>query len=249
MPFNVNEFSSAINRRGLALNNLFVLKLTPPQGLESDIGMDELVFFCRSAQVPSVQFTIDGARKSGYGPLINYPVAADNDAITAEFMVDAGMNVKKFFHAWAQLIYNYNSEQGAMASSEAGQGVFEFGYKKEYCGTIEIDVYSTHDEQNKYTYKYFEVWPTVIGNAQYAWGNGADVLIMPITFRYSYFTNDGTTANVVDTGSGVNEVGFTSAFNSVGQLINNTGVPQFINDINNVQNAVNRFGSLLRGFF
>lgn len=248
MAFNVSRFSAVVNKHGLAVTNLFVVRVTPPRGFTSTMNPNDLVFFCRSVKVPDYQMNIQTVKRYGFGPNIAYPLYMDNDVVNAEFMVDASSHVLRFFHTWQQRVYNYNSAQGPLASNN-NQMVYELGYKKEYTGTLDIDVYSTHDPSKIFRYKYYDVWPMSVTHNTYAWANQAELDVLPVSFKYSAFTDDGTVRNAVDTGIGANVLGYTSAYNTVGQLINNTGVPQFLRDVNRIQNAVNYLGSSLSNFF
>jgi hypothetical protein len=248
MTFNISQFSAKINRHGLALNNLFVVRITPPNGMEMDIPRDDLVFFCRSVKIPDYQMNIQTVKRLGFGPNIAYPMYMDNDTLNTEFMIDAEMNILKFFHKWQQLVYNYNSAQGPLASNNR-QMVYELGYKKEYCGTIDVDVYSTHSANHIHRYKFYEAWPVSVSHNNLSWQSQNELDISDIVFRYSAFTDEGAVSNVVDVGMGVNLMGYTSAYNTVGSLINTTGVSQFLRDATAIQNSVNNLGSVLRNYF
>lgn len=240
MAFSVNEFRSQINKRGLAVTNLFVFTMTPPQNFADSIDARELTFFCQSVQIPSHTINFEEYKTLGYGPGISYPTVMNNESLSAVFMVDADMEVLKFFHRWQQFIYNYNSAEGPLASNN-NQMVYELNYKKEYVATVTVDVYSSHIPDHKYTFKYFDVWPTSVTNGQFAWNNGAEVFVLPVQFKYSRMTNDGLVKNVVDTGIGASSIGFTSAIGNVGSLINNIGsIPQ---------NLINNFATQLPNIF
>ena len=248
MAFSVSEFSSQINKHGLAVNNLFVLTITPPMIFNQNMGGRELTFFCKSTKIPDNSMTLMGAKQLGYGPTISYPMGMELDALTAEFMIDGNMDVLKFFHRWQQKIFNYNSEQGPLGSNN-NQMVYEMSYKSEYSATIQVDVYTSHSPDVRYTYKFFDAWPATVGNPQLAWENSAEIMLSSVQFRYERMTNEGLFPNVVAEGSGVNLTGYTSAYNKVGQLINNTGIPRVIRDINTIKSAVNQFSSTLKDIF
>lgn len=249
MTFNVSEFSSQVAKRGLAVNNLFVLTITPPRGFSGLITPQELTFFSRSVKIPDNTINMQATKTLGYGPTQNYAMGLENEQLAVEFMVDAQMHVMSYFHKWQQLVYNYNSESGPLSTNN-GQMVYEMGYKKEYCApTITIDVFSSHIDRVSYRFKYFECWPNSIGHPTLSWDNSAELMILPVQFRYSSFSVSGATPGVVSAGIGTNISKYTSASNAFGRLINNTGIPQFINDIQGVRNAVDTFANDLKSFF
>lgn len=248
MAFSVSEFSSQINKHGLAVNNLFVLTITPPIQFNEKMGGRELTFFCRSVKIPDNALSVSGTKKLGYGPTVSYPTGMELDTLNSVFMIDSNMDVMKFFHRWQQKIFNYNSEQGPLGSNN-NQMVYEMSYKSEYTATIQVDVYTSHTPNAKYTYKFFDAWPSVVSNPELAWDNSADIMTSSIQFRYERMTNEGLVDNVVASGSGVNQVGYNSAFNVVGQLLNNTGLPRVARDINTLRGAADQFASALNDIF
>lgn len=248
MAFSVSEFSSQINKHGLAVNNLFVFTITPPMTFNDNMGPRELTFFCRSTKIPDNSLSMMGTKKLGYGPTVSYPTGMELDTLGAVFMVDSNMDVMKFFHRWQQKIFNYNSEQGPLGSNN-NQMVYEMSYKTEYAATIQVDVYTSHSPDVKYTYKFFDAWPFSVGNPELAWENQAEIMTAPVQFKYERMTNEGLVKNVVASGSGVNQTGYTSAFNVVGQLLNNTGLPRVARDINTLRGAVNQFSTALNDIF
>lgn len=249
MSFNVSDFSSQISKRGLAVNNLFVLSITPPRGFGDNITTQELTFFSKSVKVPDNTIGMQGTKPIGYGPTQSYAMGMDHDTLAVEFMADAQMHVLSYFHKWQQLVYNYNSASGPLASNN-GQMVYEMGYKKEYCApTITVDVYSSHTDKIAYQFKYFNCWPMSIAHPTLSWENQAELMVIPVQFKYSNFSVSGAAPGVVSSGIGTNVSKYTSASNAIGSLLNNTGIPQFINDINQVRNAVDTFANDLKSFF
>lgn len=248
MAFSVSEFSSQINKHGLAVNNLFVLTITPPMAFNENMGGRELTFFCRATKIPDNSLSMMGAKQLGYGPTISYPTGMELDSLTSEFMIDSNMDVMKFFHRWQQKIFNYNSEQGPLGSNN-NQMVYEMSYKSDYAATIQVDIYTGHSPDVKYTYKFFDAWPFSVANPQLSWDNQAEIMTSSIQFKYERMTNEGLARNVVASGSGVNRTGYTSAYNTIGQLLNNTGLPRVVRDINTLRGAVDQFSSALNNIF
>lgn len=200
MVFSISKFSAEINKRGVALNNLFVMRITPPAGLQTDMPADEMQFYCRSVALPQNQFDIQATKRQGYGPNTSYPSALEYGELTCEIVVDHEMHTYNFFKQWQQLIYNYNLDKGVFGSN-GNQGVYEFAYKKKYVSTVEVDVYTEHTTEFKQTFKFFSVWPQGIGSITLAWQNAAEVMIAPISLKYSGFTDSGLISNSVNPGT------------------------------------------------
>lgn len=189
MAFSISDFNSAINRHGLAKSNLFEAQIFPPSGLtgNGNVTARDLVFFCRTAQIP--EFSLETAKivVRGYGPGEARPVGFENTPFTAVFMVDRDYNVLKFFHKWMGLIVNYTGSGGSAALATAsGLRTYELNYKDDYAGGINISMWgdNTGNSNPPYTYIFEKAYPIAIGDVQTAWENAAEVLTVSITFSY-----------------------------------------------------------------
>jgi hypothetical protein len=254
MAFNVSEFSAQINKHGLAQNNLFILRITLPARLGfigSEIGTDTLTFLCRSVDLPPFTVETLDYRPRGFGPADKRPIALNYDPLQTVFMVDSNYAVLKFFHRWMQEIVNYDIQAGYTSSSPSSLLPYEFGYKDDYAGTVDVIIYSGHNEDRFYTYKFGSAFPTTIGNIQEAWENSAEVTTLPITFSYAELTVDGTTRGAVtdlaNRGNGL--IDNLASRGVLGQAIRGISLPTQIQDIVNqtttIAQSVGSLGSSL----
>jgi len=218
MAFNVNEFKAQVNKHGLAVNNLFVVTISPPKNYADGVNPRDLTFFCKSVGLPDNQMNVVETKPYGYGPGISYPTYMPNGALATVFYVDHKMEVMKFFHRWQQNIYNYDFSNGILAENEQ-QVTYELNYKSEYAATITVDIYSAHHKDMKYTYTFYGAYPATVSNGQFAWENGAEFHSLPVQFKYSHVTNSGL--QNAGLGSAGGNFDYTSALGSVGQLVDN----------------------------
>ena len=211
MPFSIRDFNSTINRHGLAKSNLFEAQIFPPSGLSGNgsITARDLVFFCRTAQIP--EFSLDTAKIAvrGYGPGESRPVGFENTPFTAVFMVDRDYNILKFFHKWMGLIVNYSGSGGSAAlASGSGLGTYELNYKDEYAGAINVSMWGDNSNGSAppYTYVFEKAYPISIGDVQTAWENAAEVLTVSVTFSYEnrYVSGTSTSSAVTSPVAGSN---------------------------------------------
>lgn len=247
MAFNINEFSAQINSRGLAVNNLFVVRITPPQRLTA-LGSDynlggDMVFFCRSVDIPNFDVNTIAYREQGFGIAQQRPIGMDFAPVPTVFMVDSNFAIKKFFHRWMQMVYNYDTSGGVLSvdpgssSAERSQGIYQLGYKEDYVGTMEVVLYSQQIDSPayKYEYKFGNVYPTSLGNVQAAWENSAEIMTLPVTFTYDQFETTGSIAGTVTTdfnrGNGL--LNYLSALNTFGQAVDQLSRPRNIQDLVN----------------
>lgn len=187
MPFSISDFNSAINKHGLAKSNLFEANIFPPAGISSGtINERDLVFFCRTAQLP--EFALDTAKIQvrGYGPGESRPTGFENSPFTAVFMVDRDYNILKFFHKWMSLIVNYSDKGPASLSTGSGLKTYELNYKDDYAGSLKVSLWgdNTTGAAPPYSYVFEKAYPISIGDVQTAWENAAEVLTVSVTFSY-----------------------------------------------------------------
>lgn len=247
MTFNIRDFSAQINKHGLAVNNLFVVRISPPQklaalGAEYNLGRD-MVFFCQSVGIPGLEVETSNYFSQGFGVPETKPTQMAFQPLSAVFMVDQKFVIKKFFYRWMQMIYNYDTSAGPLAvdaqtkSAEKTQGVYEIGYKEDYVGNMDIIVYSQHSDDPALKYKYYfgNIFPTSVGSVSAGWENVAEVMTLPITFAYDDFKSSGTLEGVVssDFNRGNGLLNYVSALNSYGQAIDQLHRPRNVQDLIN----------------
>lgn len=192
MAFNISDFSSKVNQYGLSRDNLFILKITPPS-LGDIMPAQDLVFFCRSVDLPSLNISTTDIAHQGWGKPEKMPTQLPFDNLQAIFMIDSGFRVKAFFHRWIQSVINYDG--GNVGQAYNGMKPYQIAYKQDYVGAIEVNVFSFGDESIKYTYKFFDAFPTTMGNITTAWENNDSIMSVPITFSYSTYIVDGMGAS------------------------------------------------------
>lgn len=248
MSFNVSEFSSQINKRGLAVSNLFVMRITPPSTtFNSGISNEDLTFFCSAVQLPPKNIIIQEHKPLSYGPLESYPIGMAYDDIAATFYCDQDMNVLKFFERWQQLIYNYNASSG-LNTAVNNQGVYEVNYKENYIGSIEVLMFGGHDATSAYQFKYEKVFPTNVSTPALAWENGAEPTVITVNFRFSHMSTSGVVAansrslSAAERATSVNNMTF-------GSLLDIDNLPPILKDAQAIASTVNQLGRQLKSFF
>jgi hypothetical protein len=244
MPFNVADFSATINRHGVALNNLFLARFSLPASLSSgdNEGMNirDIPFFCRSVQLPDLELNVTDIKTQGHGVSQKRATAMENGTVPLVFMVDSNFAIKKLFHQWNQSVFNHGNGSGPLNSVD-GRGLYEFNYHDDYSSTLEVVVYSYHQEQITYNYKFNGAFPVSVGGVQVAWENGAEVMTITVNFAYDSFSVEGADDGVV---TGFNSktglLGFLSSINSVAQQIKQIRKPNSIQDLITQTNNVGR---------
>lgn len=199
MAFNIAEFVAQVNDLGVAQSNLFFSILTPPAGLGDTITANELKFLCRTVDIPEMSVGTTDYKPSGFGTSERRPTSFNHEPITAVFVVDSKFRVLQFFHAWMQLIVNYDTQAGPNSKSPSGARVYEFGFKEDYISNMSVSIFSNaiNDSSNSYTYTFGNIFPISIGNISVAWENSAEVLVLPITFSFDTMVVDGASRGTI----------------------------------------------------
>jgi len=253
MSFNISDFSSKINKHGLAKSNLFFSRFGLPQSLLNELTQipvtRDLEFYCRSVQLPELDVNTVDYQPQAFGSPVRRPQSLNFPILPVVFMVDANFGVLKLFHRWVQSIVNYDRSGGNMGAVNNALP-FEMGYKNEYSTTMSVAVYSGNTDKVEYVYEFSGVYPVNVGSITTAWENGAEVLTLPVGFTYDTLKITGSrTGEVLSDKPGSNTARFLRFFSSVNRTVKTLqslqsrgdGVQDAINQINNVNNIVGSF--------
>lgn len=249
MSFSVADFISRVSRYGLARDNLFIVRITPPAGLfEGTIPMNDLVFFCRSVDLPALTLETTSVKTQGWGKAESFPINLPYDNLNTVFMIDAEFKVKKFFQRWMQSIVNYDNSRSNAAYN--GMKPFQIAYKDKYVGTVEVVVYSLNDNKITYEYKFENAYPISLGNITTAWDNNNEIMVMPVTFTYGSYSNAGMGESTILNTSGISGNYTSGSSSRLGGAFGTIDAVFFDNRISNVVNRVSstidRIGSFFR---
>lgn len=250
MAFNVSDFNAQLSKHGLAVNNLFIARVTLPGSLtllgsgfgnRTNIDSRDIPFFCRSAQLPDLSVTTQDFKTQGHGIAQKRAVAMEQNLVPVVFMIDANFAIKKLMHQWNQAIFNHGNGEGPMTVVDSRK-LYEFNYKDDYSGTLEVLVYSHNNDEVAYNYKFNGAFPVSVGGVQVAWENSAEIMTMTVNFAYDSFYVDGAVGGDV-LGSGLENngvVGFLSSINSVAQQVKQIRKPESIQDLVTQTNNVGK---------
>lgn len=194
MAFSIQDFSAKVNSLGLAETNKFYANFTLPPGV-GDLSGEDMSIMCRSAAIPNMRVETADFRPLGIGTATRMPTRFQYEPVSVVFYVDSEYRVLKTFHSWMQKIVNYD-KQGGPNSTSGGLRVFEFGFRDEYSGAMELRMFSQNIDDNRYAYNYrFQnLYPTNVGDITLAWENAAEVMLLPVTFTYDDMIVDGASA-------------------------------------------------------
>lgn len=249
MAFNIKEFTAGIGKSGLAVNNLFVVRISVPAGLANDISSSEiltpLTLLCKAVQLPGTNIQTAPIQASGMGNPERRPVNMTFGELPTTFMVDGDYRILRFFQRWQQSIINYDINQPF--TTVTGREHFEMAYKNEYATTIDVFMYPYNSSEKIYVHTFRNAYVTSIGDIQLAWGNNTDILELPVNFTFdSMFTSgmiQGRANEFSDGSAGL--LGTISSLQTLGAALSSLRVPRNLQDVVSQFNNFNTINSSL----
>lgn len=180
--FNIAEFSTKINERGVLQNNKFLVKITKPSIFTADDFNRILEFRASNVKIPGVNFDVMTTYRYGVGPQQKTPTNVNFNDITISFIETDGNFIWKSFAWWVNEIFDF---------SERAEGVIKYTseYKQYYASpTIRIEIYNNSGEKvNVVVLK--EAYPISLNDIDLSWSNRNNLMMINVgfTFREWYF--------------------------------------------------------------
>ena len=191
MAFNISEFKSQLNAKGgPARTAHYLVRITQPSGLvgSSTINVDDLTFFCDSAQLPGVSFGTDNIKHSGYGVQEARPYEVLFEPFSTTFIGDSQGRILQYFHDWVKYINNFPIESsGGIGGTSNRRNTFS--YPVDYYTRVQVLTYDNTGEQIK-QYTLENAYPVTVGTVDVNWNNMDGLVSIPITFQYHSWTVD-----------------------------------------------------------
>lgn len=174
----IQDFISQIKTRGLARTNRYEVKIPFPQ-LDPKNEMQRVAsLFCDAINLPGAALSTTPMKT--YGEVREMPYEKIYDPVTMSFYVDSGLEIKRAFETWMELIFNTNTRA--------------IGYYNNYVRNVDIYVKNV-DGTTPYKITLHEAYPKAINSVQLD-TNGREVMKMTLTMQYKYWTS--TTEDVIE---------------------------------------------------
>lgn len=187
--FNISEFKSRIQRHGgPARTSLFVVRFGANGNIPGFISTDDMRFFCQTITMPGINLELMSYRRGGIGYPEFMPMNSSPESLNGVFMLDSNHRIMSFFHNWINSVVNVNGSSGP---SSRGLEQKEINYKSDYTTTMEIDFFSTYDQNRIYRCIYDGVFPTQVGSLTLNWSDNDSIASLPINFSYNKMRYSG----------------------------------------------------------
>lgn len=174
---NINNFLSEVSKSGLSRLNRIAISIRgngPQQvvnALKHKNKDNYLTYYAESVLMPGHELLTNDLYYAG--PRVNIPVRGEYKDIVVTFLVDDNMRQKEFFDAWMNYI---NPKQYS----------FDFRYRDDYVG--EIDIYQISEDGSSITYgvRLYEVFPISMGEIKGTWAE-QEAVRLDVSFSYRYW--------------------------------------------------------------
>ena len=141
MPFNINDFSSELNKHGVARASDFAVIITPPAGAiyGPEKWMDLRI---ESVNLPSRSLMTIEQRY--HGPIRYIPYSVIFTPVTLTVLLSENMIERDFFMTWQDLAVSANGDGDARRGITTSEGKYDANFYEEAIGTLEIQQYANH---------------------------------------------------------------------------------------------------------
>lgn len=192
MPFNVQEFKSAVDGNGLMRNNKFMVNFPLPAKLSSimtGVNSNQLLsMYCKAAPLPGIGILTQDVYRYGYGPIERKPYGTVVNDIMLHFYVDGNNVIRQWLRSWVRSIINPDTSKGINSTyATTGQSAYEIGYKSDYAVDVNIVAFDSQGLP-KISIVLIEAYPNYIGDVHQDWEDKNTTMMLPIslTFRDWY---------------------------------------------------------------
>ena len=265
MVFNISNFASKVGSTGLAKSNLFVANISSPASMNLPIQSD-LQFLCKTVSIPGMEVSTTDIQPQGWGRTDSYATNFTKQNLSMIFMVDSDFAVTQYLHRWMQSIVNFNDVNGTSSVDGSNKRPYEFGFRDNYSGTIQVIVFSEKDPRRNYVYQFSGTFPVSLSGIDISWENNAEIMTITASFSYTSMAMSGM-QDTKTVSSLPPSSGFASGdeFSGLSGAISNASerffgvsnfnaniqnsIDQFLGPVNNIVQSGREFSNALPRFF
>ena len=168
MQKSISDFVAHVGSNKLASPTRYWVEFQSGSGS----SMDDLVMYCKTAQMPGRSYQTVEQRQINVPFKIPY-VAAYED-INFTFTLSEDLKERKFFEEWQATIYNEDSATMNYYDEYKGQ-----------CRVAQLD----KEGNPTYTIMMRDAYPVALSSVDYAYDNTNQLQQMTVTMAYRYWTN------------------------------------------------------------
>jgi hypothetical protein len=174
MAFNINDFLQSVPNE-LAREAHFELQVNFPSGVGGDEKL--LSLMCGSVALPTRELEFSANRRYSQGLETYYATGMKFTPLSVSFYCDTNTTAITSMHKWMDTMMDLKTSGNLMSVA----------YKDDYKKDIKLTQFDTSGATiNSYTF--VEAFPFQIGQINFSWAARNNIIIVPVTFFYSYYT-------------------------------------------------------------
>lgn len=181
MAFNIDRFSSHVNRSGTLPVNKFFISFQPPAGVPFSLNTAQLLYFrAEQVKLPGVIMNTIENRPYGVGVDIKFPSGVRFTDTSVTFLDDGINSIYKLFNIWTNSMVDYSGTGGIMNVSPT--------YRVAYKSDIVSDIYIYILDNSGYlvtTVILREAFPIFVDDTNLSWDNNNTLFKVITGFTYS----------------------------------------------------------------
>lgn len=197
MTFNIEQFTSQIDDRGLQKNNKFIVQFTPPSFILNNVTgggvgdavatFNDLRFWCEGAAIPGVQIAQRQVLHYGYGPVKKRPFAPVFNDMTFVFIGDGQTINWGIFQNWVNTVNMFDARFGVNPQQQT-IAPFEIFYPIDYKTDVRVIAYqerSVYPEDQTMNIVLRDAFPHTIQDLPLSWADNNTIMRIPVTFTFT----------------------------------------------------------------
>jgi len=191
MAFNISDFiNNASGRKAFSRSAHFQLQIVLPPALSDNYSAKNLTFSVASANIPGIGIDTTAVRRGGTSQLEYFPINVTFGDLNMMVLSDGQAEMLNLFKDWLASIYMVGGLNGTAQGPNAFMGnSYRVSYREDYQATISLTHYNPEgDEIVKYTF--YEAFPERVSDMNLSWAALNEVLSIPVTFKYRYYTTN-----------------------------------------------------------
>lgn len=195
--FNISNFRSSVNNKGVLKSNKYLVQFKAPTYLIDRYPSTELMSLrCETVSIPGFDFlSADGPPRMGYGAIEKHPYVPGFSGMSLTFLMDSKSVIYNFFYDWTMSIVNFRGKGGTnYRNANSRWKPYEVGYKDYYKTDLNISVYdgAKADDSSKMagneilSLQVYSAFPLGLPSIPLAW-ESSELVRLTVPFSYTDF--------------------------------------------------------------
>lgn len=178
MAFTITDFKAEVTDLAREAHfDLEIPSLPPVVNLAFQGNSRRLTTLCAAANLPVRQAEVVEIRRTGTGITTPFVTGMKFSTFYATFYCDNKSEIIRTFQTWMD---------GMMNLKKVGK-LYTMEYRQNYSTDIYLNQYNSEGKKIS-TYVFKEAFPQTFGPINFSWGSVNNLVLVPVSFLYTYYT-------------------------------------------------------------